>query len=428
MKELTSILGLLDKTFAGEWGSPPDSCRDVVVFRSTNFGRDSRLDLSDVVLRCIDPVVLTKKRLKPGDILLEKSGGGPQQPVGRVVYFDEALEAVCSNFIQVCRPDLRNEPRFVFYLFDHLYRSGVTLQFQQQTTGLTNLKLAEFLSAKVRKVAREEQQIISQVLWASDRAIQQTEALLAKQQRIKTGLMHDLLTRGLDAQGRLRDTSTHRFKKSLLGLIPEEWEVKLVEQAGSVTVGRQRAPVFEKGLYMTPYLRVANVFDGWIDFTDVLSMNFDPADRARYELLCGDVLLNEGQSLELVGRSAIYNGPPATYCFQNTLIRFRCRLGNNPVFAQSVFKRWLDTGAFQLVAKQTTSVAHLGATRFAKMPFPLPPPDEQNRIAVVFEHEISRTLQSSHLLTKLRRLKTGLMHDLLTGERSVTPLLAKKTE
>jgi type I restriction enzyme S subunit len=72
---------------------------------------------------------------------------------------------------------------------------------------------------------------------------------------------------------------------------------------------------------MIPYLRVANVFDGWISTEDVLQMRFTDTEFQRYHLKTGDILLNEGQSLELVGRSAIYGGAPPKCCFQNTLVR-----------------------------------------------------------------------------------------------------------
>ena len=70
-----------------------------------------------------------------------------------------------------------------------------------------------------------EQTKIAEILSTVDRAIEQTEALIAKQQRIKTGLMQDLLTRGIDEHGNLRSEQTHKFKDSPLGRIPVEWEV-----------------------------------------------------------------------------------------------------------------------------------------------------------------------------------------------------------
>src|SRR5579885_85217 len=201
---------------------------------------------------------------------------------------------------------------------------------------------------------------------------------------MRTGLLHDLVSRGLDRQGRLRDPLRHPelFKDSPVGLIPREWDVMPVNAVGEVRLGRQRSPQHQSGRYTTPYLRVANVFDCRIDYSDVLSMDFTPVEREAYSLKPGDILLNEGQSLELVGRSAIYEGHSmySDVCFQNTLVRFRCYEGNEPDFCQTVFKHWLDTGRFALIARQTTSVAPLGADRFAAMAFSRPSPEEQQRI------------------------------------------------
>jgi type I restriction enzyme S subunit len=133
---------------------------------------------------------------------------------------------------------------------------------------------------------------------------------------------------------------------------------------------------------MRPYLRVANVFENRINTSDVLQMNFTPAEEKRYRLVEGDILLNEGQSRELVGRPAMFRGEVPGACFQNTLVRFRARDGLvDPRYALSVFRYYLRAGFFQAVCKWTTNIAHLGAERFASMPFPLAPPSEQKRIA-----------------------------------------------
>src|SRR6266702_4096892 len=102
-----------------------------------------------------------------------------------------------------------------------------------------------------------------------------------------------------------------------------DWYWSTVREYGTIQLGRQRSPEHESGKHITPYLRVANVFDGYIDYSDVLTMNFTPSERRTYDLRRGDILLNEGQSLELVGRCAVYDGPDGV-CFQNTLIRYRC--------------------------------------------------------------------------------------------------------
>src|SRR5947209_949999 len=75
-----------------------------------------------------------------------------------------------------------------------------------------------------------EQTRIAAILSCIDRAIEQTEALIAKQQRIKTGLMQDLLTKGIDEHGNIRSEATHEFKDSALGRIPKKWEVSGLEK------------------------------------------------------------------------------------------------------------------------------------------------------------------------------------------------------
>ena len=145
-----------------------------------------------------------------------------------------------------------------------------------------------------------------------------------------------------------------------------------VGEVGEVLLGRQRAPQHEDGPSMRPYLRAANVFDGYIDTADVKSMNFSPSEYQRYSLQEGDVLLNEGQSRELVGRSAIFRGEVPGACFQNTLVRFRPGPSVLGSYAHRYFQHCMYSGTFAAVAKQTTSIAHLGAQNLVDLPIPLP--------------------------------------------------------
>ena len=148
-------------------------------------------------------------------------------------------------------------------------------------------------------------------------------------------------------------------------------------QLGEVLLGRQRAPQHEDGPSMRPYLRAANVFDGYIDTADVKSMNFSSSEYQRYSLREGDILLNEGQSRELVGRSAIFRGEVPGACFQNTLVRFRPGPSILGPYARRYFQYCMYAGAFAAIAKQTTSIAHLGAQSLASLPMPLPGTDRQ---------------------------------------------------
>ena len=154
-----------------------------------------------------------------------------------------------------------------------------------------------------------------------------------------------------------------------------------VGQVGEVLLGRQRAPQYDDGPSMRPYLRAANVFDGYIDSADVKRMNFSSSEYQRYSLQDGDILLNEGQSRELVGRSAIFRGEVPDACFQNTLVRFRPGTSISGPYAHRYFQHCMYAGTFAAVAKQTTSIAHLGAQNLAALPIPLPGKSRQLELA-----------------------------------------------
>lgn len=171
---------------------------------------------------------------------------------------------------------------------------------------------------------------------------------------------------------------------------PEGWASSTVETVGDVLLGRQRAPQYQTGRWTQPYLRVANVKDDRLDFSDVEKMDFDPIHFQKYRLVPGDILVSEGQSPERVGESAVYRGGIDGLCFQKTLHRFRPVPGGpSSAFAQIVFRTHVKTGVFMRLASITTNIAHLTLEKFEAAPFPLPPLPEQHRIVAEVERRLS---------------------------------------
>jgi type I restriction enzyme, S subunit len=195
--------------------------------------------------------------------------------------------------------------------------------------------------------------------------------------------------------------------------LPEGWTWATTGQVGDIQVGRQRSPKHHSGTHMRPYLRVANVFEDRIDTSDVLSMNFTPSEFKTFELKPGDILLNEGQSLELVGRAALYRGEVPGACFQNTLIRFRPHAGVDRAFALLVFRSYLHNQRFQKIARWTTNMAHLGAGRLSEVEFPLPPLDEQLRIVAEAERRLSIINETEKVIKASFRRAISLRQSIL---------------
>ncbi len=196
-----------------------------------------------------------------------------------------------------------------------------------------------------------------------------------------------------------------------------------MEEIGEVQAGRQRSPHMTKGK-LRPYLRVANVQDGWIDFTDVKEMAFTDKEAEIYALADGDVLLSEGQSLELVGRPAMYRGELDGCCFQNTLVRLRTKQ-HSPAFVLHLCKRLYILRAFQRIAKKTTSIAHLGVSRFAELTAPIPPLPEQRKIANILNTWDEALEKLDALIEAKEHRKEALMQQLLFGGRTPKGLKSK---
>ena len=305
-----------------------------------------------------DEVESTKLRFKPGDIIF-----GKRRAYQRKLAVAD-FEGICSAHAMV----LRAKSAAVLPEFLPFFMQSDT--FMERAVAISVGSLSPTINWKT--LAAEEFGLPPL----------EEQRRLAGQMRVWTAL-RETTQAAAEACTRTRRSylvNTFRPDRGTTDRFPGHWRVCAVADAGDSQLGQQRHPMFDSGTNMRPYLRVANVQDGAFDLSDVLTMHFPEDSLSKFELVPGDILLNEGQSTELVGRSAIYRGEVPRACFQKTLLRFRCGPDLVPEFAHCFFQHMLYTGQFARVVVQTTSMAHLTGVRFAKMPMPVPPLDEQRGI------------------------------------------------
>ena len=135
------------ETLNGLWKGKKEPFVEASVIRNTNFTASGVIDYSDVAYLQVEERQLQKRLLESGDIILERSGGGPKQPVGRVVLFDRDTGIFSfSNFTSVIRIRDRKafDPKFIFYGLMELYQSGRTEDIQRRTTGIRNLDFTAY--------------------------------------------------------------------------------------------------------------------------------------------------------------------------------------------------------------------------------------------------------------------------------------------
>ncbi|MGE4284967.1 MAG: restriction endonuclease subunit S [Clostridia bacterium] len=147
--EATPLDKVVEKPMSGEWGKEDLDGTGIKVLRTTNFTDQGVIDYSDVATRKIDDKKVNQKFIKYGDILIEKSGGSDTKPVGRVVFYDGKDNVfLFNNFTSVLRLKREVEllPEFLFTFLFVNYWSGGTRIYENKTTGIHNLKLADYLS------------------------------------------------------------------------------------------------------------------------------------------------------------------------------------------------------------------------------------------------------------------------------------------
>ena len=163
---------LVSDTFSGEWGSEPTSENAIKVIRTTNFTNEGHLDLSDVVTRDIEPKKVARKKLKQGDTILERSGGTKDNPVGRVVFFDEIGDYLPNNFTQVLRPKESVNPVYLFYALYNSYNinKAAMRAMASQTTGIQNLSMSDFMAKSIVLPSKDEQNKFEQIFLQADKS------------------------------------------------------------------------------------------------------------------------------------------------------------------------------------------------------------------------------------------------------------------
>jgi len=285
--------------------------------------------------------------------------------------------------MKVLSPGSELDNRFAFYLIDHL--GPVVLQKATKVgTTVESVDTDSFMSLSVGVPRLDEQRRIADVLDTVDAAIQETDRVVEKQEQVKTGLLQDLLTRGLDANGQLRDPEREpeTFQETEMGSLPLDWSVRpldeLAEIGSGVAINRSRTKTNPVEL---PYLRVANVQDGYLDLSEIKTVEIASSKVNRYLLKPGDVLMTEGGDYDKLGRGTVWRGQIQPCAHQNHIFRVRANQDElRPHYLSAVTGSDYGKQYFLRNSKQTTNLATINKTQLRNFPVPCPPVEEQDRI------------------------------------------------
>jgi hypothetical protein len=188
-----------------------------------------------------------------------------------------------------------------------------------------------------------------------------------------------------------------------------------------ILIGVQRNPARAAGDNQAHYLRSANVGFGVLDLSDIYTMSFSGAERAKYALQTDDVLVSEGSASETaVGAPCRWQGEIGeTVCFQNTLLRYRSRPGRTtPAFVDHWCAWAYESGAFREVAGGS-NIKHIGARRAELMPVAAIPISEQPDMLAPVEAAAEALRASETHMRSLQALRAAALMALLSGEHEI---------
>lgn len=341
--------------------------------------------------------------------------------LGNPTYSERACWVIDTAYAVVAKNTV--DAKWLYYNL-----SNYDLESLNEATGVPSISRDYLYRISFHSTPLPQQRKIARILTTVDNLIEKTEALIAKYQAIKQGMMHDLFTRGVDEHGHLRppyEEAPELYKQSELGWIPKEWSVIPGRHfCHEITKGATPPEMYnEAGLSNVPFIRVQNLsFDGTLLFDD--QQLFIPAfvhqtSLVRSKVFPGDVLMNlVGPPM---GKVSLVPDTYPEWNINQAIAIFRTIDASANVFLSHFLLSQFAFKWFISRAKRTSGQTNLTLEMCRQLP--VPNPDDMNeriRITGLLNNADTRLVSENAVLTKLQRLKTGLMQDLLTGRVQVT--------
>ena len=392
----------------GVWGDDPiGNANDIKCIRVADFNRVKMLVVDIPTIRNVRKSDRNGRLVLPGDLLLEKSGGGEVQPVGAVAMYLGEEPAVCSNFVArvSCAPN--TDGRFFLYVHAALYSSRINVRSIKQTSGIQNLDANAYLSEFVAYPPIAVQRDIADFL---DRETAEADAFVAKYERLielleekRVALITQAVTKGLDSSVPMRDSGVE-----WVGEVPHDWKVLSLRRILNTRSG-SLLPADIHGEYQDSDITVYGS-------TEVIGYTSSPPNLISDAVLLARVGQYAGK-VSLAKAPGWVSDNALIVKFDTTLISIK--------FAMLLL-RSLNLNDY---ATKTAQPLLTGSTVKAQAA-PLPPLDAQASIVGFVDIQESRIealkIKAQEAIMLLRERRSALITAAVTGQIDVTTSRSKK--
>jgi len=349
--------------------------------------------------------------LNRGDLLVCEGGD-----IGRTaVWGGEVPDCSYQNHLHRLRPRSTDTcPEFFMYWLQAAFTLFGTYAGAGNKTTIPNLSRSRLASLAVPIPTIAEQRAIAEVLSNVQRAKEAAESVIVAAKELKKSLMRHLFTYGavrVDAVERVRLTDTE------FGSVPATWEKFRLDECATVQTGVAKGRKPSGGtLISVPYLRVANVQDGYLELTEIKQIELEEREFRRYSLKPGDVLLTEGGDFDKLGRGFIWEGQIPICVHQNHIFAVRPAPSRLlPKFLAFLVQSPYGKAYFLQVAHRTTHLACINSTKLKAFPVVVPDLGEQERIVRSLESVDEKVRSEERHSRAIQALFESLLDQLMSG-------------
>ena len=365
-------------TFPGEWGEDDSDGNGVNVIRTTNFTNSGKLDLTNVVTRKIDQAKIDKKHLIPGDIILERSGGTADNPVGRVVYFEAIGTFLFNNFTQLLRCKEGVNSLFVFYSlynYYHTHKSEIR-SMGNKTTGIQNLKMDKYWDIPIAEVPPVQQEQFVSLYKQADKS---------KFNGFKSRFIEELYS---------------RYPKQKLG------EHISVIRGVSYKPSDVRSNNSETSTAMI--LRSNNITDGEINFDDLVFVVKERVQKEQ-ELHAGDIVMcGSNGSISLVGKAGLLKTNRPNISFGAFCLGIKCKETVLPEYLNTYFNTPVYREEIESMGNGT-NIINIRPNNITNLMIPIPPSDEQKSFVNIVQQADKSKFELKQAIEKIDKVIRALM-------------------
>ena len=412
---------LCSNSSAGIWGEEEKgNVYDIVCFRVADFDyQRGYLCFDKLTLRNILPKDINGRVLTENSLLVEKSGGGETTPVGRVVRYNFGDKATCSNFIHFVTINELHNRDFLYYYFYALYANKENLLYFNQTTGIQNLKVGEYLGQSIFLPQLVEQEAIAAYLDEKcgeiNRAINVQRKKIELLGELKQTIITDAVTKGLDPNAPMKDSGVE-----WIGQVPEHWEIRrlktICRNIRNGYVGPTRDLYVESGI---PYIQSVHIKNGEILFEREEYYVSKEWAKKHPKIKKGNIVVVQTGD---IGQIALVREEYDS-CNCHALIILDT---NNDVTLPEYLSLYLRSNIGKELMLQTKTGAllpHLNSTQIGETKVTLPSIQEQQSIVSHINNQItkidSQISKANRRIELLEELKQSIITEAVTGKIKV---------